>query len=217
MVGKAQGGAFRRRYIWSVCFRNNHVLSARAVRLTCVNTLQLNNCEMTALPSAEAFMHLSTVCKLGIVNCRELAALDGIEKLTYLRELTVNGCDKLDEHLGMLSQQKFQDSDLSQCTPVCSSQFRKLEKLRISSPFLLQWEPLRGVNSVNHLTIDNSRRYLLEEWLMQNRSHLKGLGVLNATQLELLPSIMAKLDSLETLELCRVVLLTCLLRASTNP
>uniref|UniRef100_K3Y4Q7 NB-ARC domain-containing protein n=1 Tax=Setaria italica TaxID=4555 RepID=K3Y4Q7_SETIT len=164
---------------------------------TSLTTLSLRDCAMSALPSAEVFRNLTTVQHLEIVNCTELIVLDGIEELRHLRELNINGCHKLDKHLGSLSQETFQASDLNQ-------------KLRISSPFLLQWEPLGRVNSITYLTIDKSHRCLPEEWLMQNRNHLKHLGVLNATHLEFLPSTMASFTSLETLSIHRAVLLQSL-------
>ncbi|OEL33235.1 Disease resistance protein RGA2 [Dichanthelium oligosanthes] len=177
---------------------------------TSLTALKLRNCAMTAVPSAEVFRNLTTLQYLEIVDCTELIVLDGIEELRYLRELNINGCDKLEKHLGSLPQQIFQASDLSQVSAVCPSYLGKLEKLKISSPFLLQWEPLRRVNSVTHLTIDNIHRFLPEEWLMQNRNHLKCLGVLNATHLEFLPSTMSSFTSLETLSIHRAVLLQSL-------
>ncbi|CAN6248276.1 unnamed protein product [Urochloa humidicola] len=171
--------------------------------LTSLTSLQLYGCLMTALPSAEVLKNLATVQHLQIVNCSKLDTLDGIEELTNLRELNINGCDELDK-------QHIETSDLHQAAVFCPSQLAKLEKLRISSPFLLQHGPLRGVNSVTHLTIDNSRRCLPDGWLMQNRNHLNCLSVSNATQLVFLPSIMASLTSLGTLEILKAVLLQSL-------
>jgi hypothetical protein len=165
--------------------------------------MQLYDCLMTALPSAEVFKNLATMQHLEIVNCSKLATLDGIEELTNLRELNVNGCD-------MLDKQHTEGSDLRQAAAVCPSQLTKLEKLRISSPSLLQHGPLRGVKSVTHLTIDKSHRCLPEGWLMQNRNHLNCLAVRNATHLVFLPSIMASLTSLKTLEILNAVLLQSL-------
>ncbi|CAL5034644.1 unnamed protein product [Urochloa decumbens] len=171
--------------------------------LTSLTSLQLYDCLMTALPSAEVFKNLATVQHLQIVKCSKLGTLDGIEELANLRELNINGCDQLDkQHIGT--------SDLHQAVVVCRPHLPKLEKLRISSPFLLQHRPLRGVKSVTHLTIDNSHRYLPEGWLMQNRNHLNCLAVGNTTQLVFLPSIMASLNSLKTLEILKAVLLQSL-------
>ncbi|CAN6227793.1 unnamed protein product [Urochloa humidicola] len=177
---------------------------------TSLTTLSLRDCAMRALPSAELFRNLTTVQHLEILDCTELIVLDGIEELRYLRELNIIGCHKLEKHLGSLSQQMFQASGLNQVSALCPSYLGKLEKLRIGSPFLLHWEPLGRVNSVTHLTIDKSHRCLPEEWLMQNRNHLKNLGVLNASQLEFLPSTMASFTSLETLSIHRAVLLQSL-------
>lgn len=170
---------------------------------TSLTSLQLYDCLMTALPSAEVFKNLATMQHLEIVNCSKLATLDGIEELTNLRELNVNGCD-------MLDKQHTEASDLRQAAAVCPSQLAKLEKLRISSPFLLQHRPLRGVKSVTHLTIDKSHRCLPEGWLMQNRNHLNCLAVRNASHLVFLPSIIASLTSLKTLEILNAVLLQSL-------
>ncbi|CAN6242062.1 unnamed protein product, partial [Urochloa humidicola] len=202
--------------------------------LISLTTLKLHNCVMTTLPY-DVFMSLKNVQQLKIVRCRELAALDGLEKLISLRELRISECgklglasldglvklislreliitecDKLEKYLDMTTEQVFPASDVSQGTAICPSHLGKLKKLRISSPFLLQWELLRRVNSVTHLTIDKSHRCLPEEWLMQNRNHLKHLGVLNATHLEFLPSTMASLTSLETLSIHRAALLQSL-------
>ncbi|CAO2041948.1 unnamed protein product [Urochloa humidicola] len=171
--------------------------------LTSLTSLKLYNCLMTALPSAEVFKNLATVQHLEIVNCSELATLDGIEELANLKGLNINGCDQLDK-------QHIETSDLHQAAVVCPPQLAKLEKLRISSPFLLQHRPLRGVKSVTHLTIDKSHRCLPEGWLMQNRNHLNCLAVHNAAQLVFLPSIMAGLSSLKTLEILNAVLLQSL-------
>ncbi|CAN6248278.1 unnamed protein product, partial [Urochloa humidicola] len=130
--------------------------------------------------------------------------------LISLRELIITECDKLEKDLGTTTEQVFQAPDVIRGIAVRPSHLGKLKKLRISSPFLLQWELLRRVNSVTHLTIDKSHRCLPEEWLMQNRNHLKHLGVLNATQLEFLPSTMASLTSLETLSIHRAALLQSL-------
>jgi hypothetical protein len=162
---------------------------------------------MTALPSADIFRSLTTVQHLSIVDCDELAALDGIEELTSLRELEVYGCAKL---LGVPSLQMFQASDPSQTATVYPSHLGKLEKLGISNPFVLQLEPLRRVNSVGCLNITSSFRCLPDEWLMQNCNHLKRLGVHDASCLEFLPSIMARLTSLETLEFKRAILIQSL-------
>lgn len=145
--------------------------------------------------------------RLEIVCCSELAALDGIEELASLTELTVYGCDKL---LVIPSPQMFQASDPSQTGNVCPSPLGKLDKLGISNPFLLQLEPLRRVNSVGSLNIEESSRCLPEEWLMQNCNHLKHLRVHDASHLEFLPSMTAKLISLETLEFKRAILIQSL-------
>uniref|UniRef100_A0A0A9HIC0 Uncharacterized protein n=1 Tax=Arundo donax TaxID=35708 RepID=A0A0A9HIC0_ARUDO len=176
--------------------------------LTSLTTLRLHNCVITALPSAEAFKNLTIVRHLEIVCCSKLAALDGIEELTSLTELCIIGCRKLDELVGISSKQMFQATDLSHVGAISPSHFGKLEKLRIS-PLILQWEPLRRVNSVTHLTVENCR-CLPEDWLMQNRNHLKHFGMHDATQLEFLPSTMACLTSLKTLELHGAVLIQSL-------
>lgn len=173
--------------------------------LTCLTTLCLHDCEVTALPSADVFRGLRAVQHLEIVKCRELAALDGIEELASLTELIVYGCEKL-----LVNPSLQQASDTDQIATVSPSHLGRLEKLRISNPFLLQWEPLSRVNSVTELTIDNSSRCLPEEWLMKNSDHLKHLGVLDASQLEFLPSVMARLPSLATLEFKRAILVLSL-------
>uniref|UniRef100_A0ACD5UPT8 Uncharacterized protein n=1 Tax=Avena sativa TaxID=4498 RepID=A0ACD5UPT8_AVESA len=175
--------------------------------LTSLTTLRLADCTMTALPSADVFRSLRAVQHLAIVNCNELAALDGIEELTSLTELKVIRCAKL---LCIPSPQMFQASDPSQTATEYPSHLGRLHKLRISNPFLLQLEPLRRVNSVAYLNIENSSRCLPEEWLMQNCNNLKHLGVLDASHLEFLPSIMARLTSLETLEFIGAILIESL-------
>jgi Leucine-rich repeat (LRR) protein len=175
--------------------------------LTSLTTLCLGNCMMTALPSADIFRSLGAVQHLKIVGCNELAALDGIEELASLTELEVYGCAKL---LGIPSPQMFQASDPSQTATVYPSHLGKLEKLGISNPFILQLEPLRRVNSIGRLNITSSFRCLPDEWLMQNCNHLKRLGVEHASRLEFLPSIMARLTSLETLEFKRAILIQSL-------
>uniref|UniRef100_A0ACD5UAP7 Uncharacterized protein n=1 Tax=Avena sativa TaxID=4498 RepID=A0ACD5UAP7_AVESA len=181
--------------------------------LTSLTTLCLRNCAMTALPSAEAFRSLRAVQHLEIALCSELAALDGIEELASLTELVVYRCEKL---LDIRPQEMFEASDPSQVTAVYPSHLGRLHKLRISSPFLLQLEPLRRVNSVGYLTISNSSRCLPEEWLMQNCNHLKHLGVHDASHLEFLPSIMARLTSLETLNLIGAILIRSLPELPTS-
>ncbi|KAM0866276.1 hypothetical protein ACQ4PT_042707 [Festuca glaucescens] len=155
----------------------------------------------------EVFRSLRSVQHLEIVRCSELSGLDGIEELASLTELVVDECEKL---LSISSPQMFQASDPSQTASVFPSHLGRLRKLRISNPFPLQCEPLRRANSVTDLTIHSSSRCLPEEWLMQNCNHLKHLGVLYASQLECVPSIMARLTSLETLEFKRAILIQSL-------
>ncbi|KAM0844751.1 hypothetical protein ACQ4PT_056835 [Festuca glaucescens] len=175
--------------------------------LTSLSTLCLSNCTMTTLPSAEVFRSLRSVQHLEIVRCSELSGLDGIEELASLTELVVDECEKL---LSISSPQMFQASDPSQTASVFPSHLGRLRKLTISNPFPLQCEPLRRANSVTDLTIHSSSRCLPEEWLMQNCNHLKHLGVLYASQLECVPSIMARLTSLETLEFKRAIVIQSL-------
>jgi hypothetical protein len=175
--------------------------------LTSLTTLYLHDCVMTALPSADVFRSLTAVQRLEIVNCSELAALDGIEELASLTELIVHGCDKL---LGIQPQEMFQASDPSQTATVHPSHLGRLRNLGICDPFLLQLEPLRRANSVTALCIEKSSRCLPEEWLMQNCNHLKSLGVRDASHLEFLPSNMIRLTSLETLEFIRAILIQSL-------
>ncbi|KAK1682606.1 hypothetical protein QYE76_043454 [Lolium multiflorum] len=175
--------------------------------LTSLTTLCLANCVMTALPSADIFRSLAAVQHLTIVRCNELASLGGIEELASLTELAVCACDKL---LGIRPQEMFQASDPNQITVVYHSHLGRLQKLTISDPYVLQLEPLRIVNSVGCLNITSSFRCLPDEWLMQNCNHLKRLGVHDASRLEFLPSIMARLTSLETLEFKRAILIQSL-------
>lgn len=197
--------SIRNLYISSLGVYENRLLHSMC-SLSSLDTLSLSNC-ITAFPSAQVFMSLTTVRCLEIAHCSELASLDGIEELTSLAQLIVIGCDKL---IGIPSQQMLQASDLSQVAAVCPSHMGKLHRLRISDPFLLQCEPLRRVNSVVNLTIDKSWNRLPEEWLMQNCNSLTNLGVLDASQLEFLPSTVARLSSLETLELRRTILIQSL-------
>ncbi|KAM0844754.1 hypothetical protein ACQ4PT_056835 [Festuca glaucescens] len=155
----------------------------------------------------EVFRSLRSVQHLEIVRCSELSGLDGIEELASLTELVVDECEKL---LSISSPQMFQASDPSQTASVFPSHLGRLRKLTISNPFPLQCEPLRRANSVTDLTIHSSSRCLPEEWLMQNCNHLKHLGVLYASQLECVPSIMARLTSLETLEFKRAIVIQSL-------
>jgi hypothetical protein len=121
--------------------------------LTSLTTLSLCNCAMTGLPSGDIFRSLKAVQHLEIVGCSELADLDGIEELASLTELTICACDKL---LGIQPHEMFHASEPSQITDVCPSHLRRLHKLTISNPFVLQLEPLRRVNSVGYLNITSS-------------------------------------------------------------
>uniref|UniRef100_A0A0D9ZJR2 Uncharacterized protein n=1 Tax=Oryza glumipatula TaxID=40148 RepID=A0A0D9ZJR2_9ORYZ len=175
---------------------------------TSLTTLTLYGCATPALPPVEVCKSLIALSCLEIIRCHELADLNGMEELTSLRELKVIGCNKLEE-LPVVSSQQFQASERNQVVTACTSYLGRLEKLQISSPFVLQWFPLRSVTSVINMTI-NSCRCLPEEWLMQNCNHLQRIGVRDASHLEFLPSIMASLTSLESLEFTRVMLMQSL-------
>uniref|UniRef100_A0A0D3FUY1 Uncharacterized protein n=1 Tax=Oryza barthii TaxID=65489 RepID=A0A0D3FUY1_9ORYZ len=164
--------------------------------------------EHSALPPIEVWKSLIALSCLEIVSCHELADLNGMEELTSLTELKVIGCNKLEE-LPVVSSQQFQASEHNQVVTACTSYLGRLENLRISSPFVLQWFPLRSVTSVTNMTI-NSCRCLPEEWLMQNCNHLQRIGVRDASHLEFLPSIMASLTSLESLQFSRAMLIQSL-------
>uniref|UniRef100_A0A0E0IJA0 Uncharacterized protein n=1 Tax=Oryza nivara TaxID=4536 RepID=A0A0E0IJA0_ORYNI len=176
--------------------------------LTSLTTLMLYGCDIAALPPVEVCKSLIALSCLEIVSCHELADLNGMEELTSLTELKVIGCNKL-EKLPVVSSQQFQASEHNQVVTACTSYLRKLKRLQISDPFVLQWAPLRSVTSVTNMTI-NSCRCLPEEWLMQNCNHLQRFGVTDASHLEFLPSIMASLTSLESLQFSRAMLIQSL-------
>ncbi|XP_073104234.1 uncharacterized protein [Elaeis guineensis] len=151
---------------------------------------------ITSLPSAKVFRGLKKLHQLIIRECRELTSLGGLQALTSLKHLEIRGCPKLVEAAAAAVTPPL-TSDPDERAADGSS--LSLDMLKIDDPSLLHLEPLRSLTSVQHLDLRDCFRptSLSEEWLLQVRSSLQQLSLLQAV----LPVSLKELCSLHVLEL----------------
>ncbi|XP_020098845.1 putative disease resistance protein RGA4 isoform X2 [Ananas comosus] len=165
---------------------------------TSLTELNLNGCaSITSLPAEQECARLTSLSHLEIWNCKELTSLGGIQALSSLRVLKIGGCDKL---VAGSSSYPRSATNFNQKEPAVSS-FLKLGTVVIDHRALLLMEPLRSLTFVVSLTFLDTCELtsLPEQWLLQNRNHLRHLEIYNAASLQSLPQSMQNLRSLRDL------------------
>ncbi|XP_044985834.1 putative disease resistance protein RGA1 [Hordeum vulgare subsp. vulgare] len=166
--------------------------------LSGLTNMMFGNCAITSLPSGEAFARLTNLENLSIWDCQELVSINGIHKSPSLVSLQIHGCTKIiaDPSVGWIHD---------------PSSFSSLDELDIDNPSLLLSEPLRSISCVKKLRILGGPElaHLPEEWLLLNGA-LKGLHVSDASRLICLPPQMARLSSIESLDISNAKLIRSL-------
>ncbi|XP_078153775.1 putative disease resistance protein RGA1 isoform X2 [Carex rostrata] len=156
--------------------------------------LLIENCGKLDEPLLESASSLPALTDLLIFNCANISCIPSSEKaFGSLNYLHISGCKKLVEHS---SREQAHGADRGS-----SLASLKIKDLSIDDLSLLLIEPLRSLSFVSILTVFKCSwmEGLLEQWLLQNNSTLKGLTLNNVSNLNTLPATMVRLTVLENL------------------
>jgi NB-ARC domain/Rx N-terminal domain len=167
-----------------------------------LQTIRLGNCGELDAPMFESASCLPNLAKLYITNSASVTHIPTPENaFLSLRELHIDGCDKLVEFSSMAYTKGI--------SPENNMTSLKINSLNIPHLSLLFIEPLRSLKFVRQCGVHDCSGMgtLPEHWLLQNSATLEALSIEDASSLRSLPGRMVRLTVLKRLNIRNAILL----------
>uniref|UniRef100_A0A0D9XZS7 NB-ARC domain-containing protein n=1 Tax=Leersia perrieri TaxID=77586 RepID=A0A0D9XZS7_9ORYZ len=177
----------------SCIIEEEHYKALASLKVVCCSMLK-------NLPNEEHFRRMSTLERIEVLQCQNLSTLGGLGALSSLKILKIQKCTGL-----TATSSGIRVAPATRSTLV-------IDTLEIDDHLLLLENPFRNFYFTRSLIISDGSKMseLPQDWLLQNRSHLEHIKIINAILLSSLPSSMDTFHSLRSLVQCNAPVLQSL-------